>query len=79
MEENIKDEEFKRVIKEVNDNLENKLVCGRRLLDELFVILHDDIKYAEFQGEFGKGARSIKELKPLFDYLNKNGYKTNLD
>lgn len=32
-------------------------------------------KYVEFYGEFKQKARSIPELKPLIDYLDKEGYQ----
>lgn len=32
-------------------------------------------KYVEFYGEFKQKARSISELKPLIDYLDREGYQ----
>lgn len=73
------DEELEKIINEINGNLSDRLFMKEKNEDELFVVFRDDIKYAEFQGEFGKKARSIKELKPLFDYLDKNGYTYHLN
>jgi len=36
-------------------------------------------KYAEFHDEFTQTANTNPELKPLYDYLIKNGWGTNLD
>lgn len=73
------EKELENIINEINENLSKKLVGWKNNENELFVVFYDNTKYAEFQGEFGRKARSIIELKPLLDYLDSNGYKTNLD
>ncbi len=47
--------------------------------EELVVTIYDGVKCAEFHNGFIQKARSMRELKPLLDYLNNHGYKTNLD
>lgn len=43
------------------------------------VELYLNDKYAQFHGEFAQTASLNPELKPLMDYLNKNGWNTNLE
>lgn len=73
------DNELEEILAEVNKNLKDKLIIFRKNDDGLFLVIREDIKYAEFQGEIGSVVLNSKEFKPLLDYLEKNNYKTNLE
>ena len=47
--------------------------------DENIVSINELRKYATFYSPYHQIAPTIPELRPLVDYLNKNGFRTNLD
>ena len=81
--------ELENIFKQIATDLHNKpgkneLISltgwgGGEKKEELAVTLNETEKKAEFHGEYRQKARSIKELKPLLDYLNSNSYETNLE
>jgi len=83
------EKELENILNEVAKNIYNKpkrdrikTLFNEKEINEntkLAVTINETDKYAEFHGEYKEKARSIKELKPLLDYIWKNGYKTNLD
>jgi hypothetical protein len=93
MEEEIKNPDLERISKEITINFSNKphQIILREILEregkkvfefgntENYVHMDETNKYAEFYGEYKKKGRFMKELEPLLNYLNSNGYRTNLD
>lgn len=79
MEEKNIEKDLTKIIEEVNANFSGKLLCGCSPGEEQLLEIYEDAKYIEFIGAFRYKAKSMKELKPLFDYIEKNNYKTNLE
>jgi len=71
---------IKKAVEEINKNLYGKLFLDKEDKEELILQIYDYGEgYVEFIMPFNNSARSMKELMPLFDYIKKKGYKTNLD
>lgn len=45
----------------------------------IIVSIYTGSKYAQFHDEFVQTATTIQELQPLIQYLDTEGYRTNLD
>lgn len=45
----------------------------------IIVSIYTSSKYAQFHDEFAQIAPTIQELQPLIQYLDQEGYRTNLD
>ncbi len=78
------DNELEKIINEavneINRNLYEKPFRGEGNKKEPFIEIYDYGEgYIEFLGPFKHKARSMKELKPLFDYIREKKYRTNLD
>lgn len=76
MEEKIIDKELEKIINEINKNIQEKLFSEKDNEVSSLEIVGNN---AVFYGQFWKKACSIPEFKPLFDYLDKEGYKYKLD
>jgi hypothetical protein len=91
MEEEIKDAELERIMNEVNSNFNDRpwrhkmaeLIShgggtlnspGEQINLGRFYIENGE-KFVEFYGDFKERARSIRELQPLINYLDREGYK----
>jgi len=90
MDEEIKNSELERIMNEVNKNINDKpwrkeaadiisrgggnLSSGVEIKDICRFFTEWGNKYVEFYGEYKEKARSIKELEPLINYLDKEGY-----
>jgi len=81
MAEKINDEELEKVINEINNNLAGRFFRGGGPKEEhLFTMTsYEKGIYIEFIGAFKEKAKSMRELNPLFEYIQRKGYKTNLD
>jgi maltoporin len=59
--------------------LYNNQPSGDGLISRPVVRLYLEDKYAEFFEEYTQIANSIEELKPIIEYIDHNGFATNLD
>lgn len=73
------DKKLEDAINEVNRIISNKLFMYRGEDASLMVGIDETKKHAEFYGKYKEKGRSIKELKPILDYIHEKGYTTNLD
>lgn len=76
MKEEIKNSELEKITEKINEVIRNKPFSGR---DDEAASMRIVGNNAVFYGQFWKKTRNMKEFKPLFDYLDRNGYKYNLD
>jgi hypothetical protein len=87
MEEKIRNEELENMVNEISRNFTNKphlyavsniISSGKgRFLnigDINNICINETEKKVRFNGEYKDKARSMKELKPLIDYLDRNNY-----
>jgi phosphoglycolate phosphatase-like HAD superfamily hydrolase len=91
MKEEIKDEKLESLIKEVSRNFSNKpwnnslreifergggTLLNKEEENSICTFYTEwGEKYVKFYGKYKENTRSLKELKPLIDYLDKEGYK----
>lgn len=73
------DTQLEKILEEVNNNLLGRISSVQNNGGDHIFDIYEDCKYIDFIGPFRLKARSMKELEPLFQYMKKNGYKSNLD
>ncbi len=73
------EKELEKLVEDLNKNFEGKLYSGNNPEEELVVRIRHDMKYVEFIGAYKRKANSMNEFKPLFEYIEKNGYTSNLE
>jgi len=73
------DKGLEDAINEVNKIISNKLFMYKGEDTSLMVEIDETKKHAEFYGKYKEQGHSIKELKPILDYIHGKGYTTNLD
>jgi hypothetical protein len=89
MEEEIKDAELENILNQVNRNLSDKpwkhrmaeIISKSKNSSAVEVVslghfyTENGKKFVEFYGEYKEKARSMKELQPLINYLDREGYQ----
>jgi len=73
------DNKLVKVLEKVNNNFSKRAYSSNGNKEEPFFHIYEESKFVEFYGEFKDKARSMKELEPLFNYMNEYGYNSNLD
>jgi chorismate mutase len=79
MEEEKINKELEKLIEEINKNFEGRIYSGKDPEEELLLKIHHEMKYVEFIGAYKRKANNMSELGPLFEYMKKNGYTSNLE
>lgn len=73
------DKGLEDAINEVNRIISNKFFMYKGEDTSLMVEVDETKRHAEFYGKYKEKGPSIKELKPILDYIHEKGYTTNLD